>query len=77
MARSLMSSPSRLTRKYRVTDGRRFRLRDIDPGDTGDLSDEDKPRAREALRERRNEGNRAADHASGRNETRFGRDDMH
>jgi PPK2 family polyphosphate:nucleotide phosphotransferase len=34
---------------YRVSDGKRFRLKDIDPGDTGDLQSEDKPRAKEAL----------------------------
>jgi PPK2 family polyphosphate:nucleotide phosphotransferase len=34
---------------YRVTKGSGFRLRDIDPGDTGELVTEDKPRAKEAL----------------------------
>ncbi len=34
---------------YRVTAGRRFRLADHDPADTGRLSREDKPRAKEAL----------------------------
>lgn len=34
---------------YRVTDGRKFRLKDIDPADTGKLTSEDKPRAKEAL----------------------------
>jgi PPK2 family polyphosphate:nucleotide phosphotransferase len=34
---------------YRVTDGRRFRLEDIDPRDTGALKAEDKPRAVAAL----------------------------
>jgi len=34
---------------YRVADGRRFRLADHDPGDTGGLGREDKPKAREAL----------------------------
>src|SRR4029453_258865 len=36
-------------RAYRVTDGKKFRLKDYDPGDTGDMDDEDKPRAQEAL----------------------------
>ncbi len=36
-------------RPYRVTDGEKFRLDDVDPGDTGSLEAEDKPRAREAL----------------------------
>ncbi len=39
----------RLSKPYRVTDGKKFRLKDIDPGDTGDLKTEDKPRAKEAL----------------------------
>jgi PPK2 family polyphosphate:nucleotide phosphotransferase len=39
----------RLAKPYRITDGRKFRLSDIDPGDTGDLKSEDKPRAKEAL----------------------------
>jgi PPK2 family polyphosphate:nucleotide phosphotransferase len=34
---------------YRVSDGKKFRLKDIDPGDTSDLQAEDKPRAKEAL----------------------------
>ncbi|MBU6282986.1 polyphosphate kinase 2 family protein, partial [bacterium] len=34
---------------YRVTAGKRFRLADHDPADTGRLSREDKPRAKEAL----------------------------
>jgi PPK2 family polyphosphate:nucleotide phosphotransferase len=35
---------------YAVTHGRRFRLKDHDPGDTGRLEAEDKPRAKKALR---------------------------
>ena len=38
-----------LAAPYRVTDGRRFRLKDIDPRDTGPLKAEDKPRAVDAL----------------------------
>jgi len=34
---------------FRVTDGRKFRLKNVDPGETLDLSSEDKPRAKEAL----------------------------
>ena len=34
---------------FRVSDGERFRLKDIDPRDTLDLNSEDKPRAKEAL----------------------------
>ena len=39
----------RLAKPYRVTDGKKFRLKDVDPGDTGDLKSEDKPRAKAAL----------------------------
>ncbi|HEX9672462.1 MAG TPA: polyphosphate kinase 2 family protein [Burkholderiales bacterium] len=35
---------------YCVTSGKDFRLKDYDPGDTGKLGKEDKPRAKEALR---------------------------
>ena len=34
---------------FRVKDGEKFRLRDIDPGDTLEFDAEDKPRAKEAL----------------------------
>jgi PPK2 family polyphosphate:nucleotide phosphotransferase len=34
---------------FRVTDGARFCLKDVDPGDTLHLGSEDKPRAKEAL----------------------------
>jgi PPK2 family polyphosphate:nucleotide phosphotransferase len=40
---------SRLAKPYRVTDGQKFRLKDVDPGDTGTLKSDDKPRAKEAL----------------------------
>jgi PPK2 family polyphosphate:nucleotide phosphotransferase len=35
---------------YCVTSGKGFRLKDYDPGDTGNLGREDKPRAKEALK---------------------------
>ena len=38
-----------LSAPYRIRDGDKFRLKDVDPGDTGNLKDEDKPRAKEAL----------------------------
>jgi PPK2 family polyphosphate:nucleotide phosphotransferase len=38
-----------LAKPYRISEGAKFRLKDIDPGDTGDLRAEDKPRAKEAL----------------------------
>jgi PPK2 family polyphosphate:nucleotide phosphotransferase len=39
----------KLSRPYAVTGEGKFRLKDIDPGDTGPLEQEDKPRAKEAL----------------------------
>src|SRR5437870_50776 len=39
----------RLSKPYRVTNGKKFRLKDIDPNDTGELKSEDKSRAKEAL----------------------------
>jgi PPK2 family polyphosphate:nucleotide phosphotransferase len=39
----------KLAKPFRVTDGRKFRLKDVDPRDTGTLKAEDKPRAKEAL----------------------------
>ncbi len=38
-----------LSRPYRVTDGKRFRLKNSDPRDTGPLHAGDKPRAKEAM----------------------------
>ena len=34
---------------YRVTNGTKFRLKDVDPGATGEATSEDKPRAEELL----------------------------
>ena len=45
----LIKRARRLAKPFRVTDGDRFRLKDVDPGDTLDLTSEDKPRAKEAL----------------------------
>jgi PPK2 family polyphosphate:nucleotide phosphotransferase len=39
----------RLSVPYRVDGSRKFRLKDVDPGDTGELKSQDKPRAKEAL----------------------------
>ena len=46
---SIVKRARKFSRPYRVTDGRRFRLKHVDPGDTGELGAEDKPRALEAL----------------------------
>ncbi len=45
---NIIRASRKLAKPYRVTN-RGFRLRDIDPDDTSDLTAEDKPRAKEAL----------------------------
>ncbi len=37
------------SKPYRITCGKKFPLTAMDPGDTGELKSEDKPRAKEAL----------------------------
>jgi len=39
----------RFIKPYRITSGKDFRLKSIDPGDTGGLNSEDKPQAKELL----------------------------
>jgi PPK2 family polyphosphate:nucleotide phosphotransferase len=46
--KNLIKRARKLAKPFRVTDDS-FRLKDIDPGDTLDLTSEDKPRAKEAL----------------------------
>ncbi len=46
---TIIQRSRRFSKLYRVTDGQRFRLKDVDPGDTAGLGSEDKPRAKEAL----------------------------
>ena len=45
----IIKAAHKLAKPYRVTNGTKFRLKDVDPGDTGDLKAADKPRAKEAL----------------------------
>lgn len=47
--KEITKSAESLAKRYRVTKGKEFRLKDVDPGDTADLKSEDKPRAKEAL----------------------------
>ena len=46
--KNLIKKARKLAKPFRVTD-EKFRLKDIDPGDTLDFTSEDKPRAKEAL----------------------------
>jgi PPK2 family polyphosphate:nucleotide phosphotransferase len=45
----VIESARRFSKPYRVTDGKKFRLADVDPRDMGELTSEDKPRATEEL----------------------------
>lgn len=47
--KEMSTTAARLARPFCVTSGNSFRLADVDPGDTLDFTDEDKPRAKEAL----------------------------
>ena len=47
--KDVIEAAHRLSKPYRVSDREKFRLKDFDPGDTGELKSEDKPRAKEAL----------------------------
>ena len=47
--KKIIKHARQLARPFRVTDGDRFRLRDFDPADTGELKREDKPRAQAEL----------------------------
>jgi PPK2 family polyphosphate:nucleotide phosphotransferase len=45
----IISLARRFSKPFRITEGKSFRLKKIDPGDTLGLGSEDKPRAKEAL----------------------------
>jgi hypothetical protein len=42
----VVEAAKRFSKPYRVTEGKKFRLRDVDPRDTGELTSEDKTRAK-------------------------------
>jgi len=44
---TIIKTARQLSKPFRVTKGEKFRLKDVDPGDTLDLKSEDKPRAKE------------------------------
>ncbi|MFO0809379.1 MAG: polyphosphate kinase 2 family protein [Gemmataceae bacterium] len=46
---AIIRKAHRFAKPYRVTDGKKFRLQDVDPADTGKLGNEDKSLAKEAL----------------------------
>jgi PPK2 family polyphosphate:nucleotide phosphotransferase len=45
----IIETAGNIAKPFRITDGKRFKLSSIDPGDTLHLTSEDKPRAKEAL----------------------------
>ncbi len=47
--KEFMRRARKLAAPYMVTTGKKFRLKDVDPSDTGNLTAEDKPRSKEAL----------------------------
>ena len=47
--KDVITAAKRWSKPYRVTNGKKFRLKDVDPDDTGELKSEDKPKAKEAL----------------------------
>ena len=46
---TIVKKAREFSKPFRVTKGEKFRLKDVDPGDTLGLKSEDKPRAKEAL----------------------------
>ena len=48
--KEILKRVRKFTKPFRVTDGKEFKLKHIDPEDTLDLKSEDKPRAQEALK---------------------------
>ena len=49
--RAFIKHSREFCKPYRITSGKKFRLKDFDPDDTGILGREDKPQAKEALAE--------------------------
>src|SRR5258707_3986991 len=47
--REIIERPQKFAAPYRVTNSKKFRLKDVDPDDTGEVTSEDKPRAKELL----------------------------
>lgn len=48
--KDFIKKAGKLSKPFRVTDGKNFRLKDIDPGDTLNLKSEDKSKAKDALK---------------------------
>ena len=50
MKHAIIKRARKLVDPFRVSKGKGFRLKDVDPGDTLEFTDKDKPQAKEALR---------------------------
>ena len=48
-SKALVKKARKISRPFRVSNGKKFRLKDFDPGDTLKFTSEDKPEAKEAL----------------------------
>jgi hypothetical protein len=49
--KEVIEKARKFSKPFRVTKGKKFRLKDVDPGDTGKHTAKDKKRAKEALQE--------------------------
>jgi len=49
--KQVIEAAHKLSKPYRITKGKKFRLKDVDPGDTGKHTAEDKKQAKKALHE--------------------------
>jgi PPK2 family polyphosphate:nucleotide phosphotransferase len=49
--KQVIEAAHKMSKPYRVTKGKKFRLKDVDPGDTGKHTDKEKKQAKEALHE--------------------------
>ena len=49
--KELYKGSKRVSKPFRITDGKKFRLKDFNPKDTLDLKSEDKPKAQSALKD--------------------------
>jgi PPK2 family polyphosphate:nucleotide phosphotransferase len=48
--KEIVKTARKISRPYRITNGDKFRVKDFDPGDSGDLKDEHKPQAQKDLK---------------------------
>ena len=49
-SQKILQAARKLSKPYRITDGKKFHLKDVDPGDTRGFDSRDKPRLKDSLR---------------------------